>query len=365
MILLFVTVFDPAKIAKLASAFLLMLFAFNCLAVIVMRESQIDSYDPGFKSPWYPWMQIVGIIAPLAMIMIMGWLPIAFTAGLVVVGICWFWYYGKPRVNRGGAIFHLFARLGQRRFEGLDRELRSILKEKGLRTDDPYDEVVVDASVIDESGDVNFEHLVHRASEQLAVRLPISADQLASSFMEGTRVGATPVSHGAALPHQRLPNLDKPLMVLARSARGVTVDVQFDFIDHAHDQMIHAVIFLISPEEDAAQHLRILAQVAKRIDDDQFITDWLAAPNEESIKQILLRDERFVSILLDPQLPTGNMIDKPVRDLGLPEGSLVAMVHRGGRMIVPRGSTMLQSGDSITIIGETKAIAQLRTRFES
>ena len=44
--------------------------------------------------------------------------------------------YARDRVNRGRTIFHVFAHFGQRRFEGLDRELRSILKEKGLRHDD-------------------------------------------------------------------------------------------------------------------------------------------------------------------------------------------------------------------------------------
>ena len=54
MILICVTFIDPTRIAKLASAFQLMLFAMLSTAVIVMRESQIESYDPGFKSPLYP-----------------------------------------------------------------------------------------------------------------------------------------------------------------------------------------------------------------------------------------------------------------------------------------------------------------------
>ena len=46
---------DPTGIAKLASAFQLMVFALICLAVIIIRESKIEAYDPGFKSPLYPW----------------------------------------------------------------------------------------------------------------------------------------------------------------------------------------------------------------------------------------------------------------------------------------------------------------------
>ncbi len=59
---------DPAKIAKLASAFQLLMFALVCLAVIVMRESRIEAYDPGYRSPFYPWMHLVGIFLPFVFI---------------------------------------------------------------------------------------------------------------------------------------------------------------------------------------------------------------------------------------------------------------------------------------------------------
>ena len=82
LIILVLLFFDPTRIAKLASSFQLLMFALACFAVIVMRESHIQSYDPGYKSPLYPWMQIFGIIAPMVLIFEMGWVPILFTAGL-------------------------------------------------------------------------------------------------------------------------------------------------------------------------------------------------------------------------------------------------------------------------------------------
>lgn len=364
VVLLFVTVFDATKIAKLASAFLLLLFAFNCLSVIVMRESKIDSYDPGFRSPFYPWTQIVGVIGPMVFIIIMGWLPILFCLGVITFGSLWYFYYARHRVNRGGAIYHLFARLGQRRYEGLDRELRSILKEKGLRAEDPYDEVVACAPFVDAAPAANFEQVVHQASEKLAVHLPLSAEQLTELFMEGTRVGATPVSKGVALPHARLPGLDMPLMILARTAGGVHVDVKVDFVEHASEQAIYAVIFLISPEENASQHLRILAQVAQHVDDQRFIEEWLAAKSEQRIKEILLHDERYCSLRLKRSGPTETLIDRAVRQLDLPDDSLIAMIHRGDEVIVPRGDTVLNENDQLMIVGLPKSIQQIQTKYQ-
>lgn len=363
LILLSILVFDPTKIAKLASAFLLLLFAFNCLAVIVMRASRIESYDPGFVCPWYPWLQLAGIVGPLALIVMMGWLPRLFTLGLITLGTCWYIGYARRRIVRGGAIYHLFARWGQNRFEGLDRELRGILKEKGLREDDPYDEVVAQAAVIDIAEQINFEQLVRRASEQLALHLPLSAEQLTSSFMEGTRVGATPVSKGVALPHIRLADLKQPFMVLVRVSTGVHVEVEVDFVEHSADQAIYTVIFLISPEENAAQHLRLLAQVAQHIDDKQFMNDWLAAKNEQQLKEILLREDRFLSLHLKKESSAARFIGKSLHDLPIPEYSLIALIHRNNKMIVPHRSTVLQENDRLTIIALPKTIQKLKEEY--
>ncbi|MHC5108824.1 MAG: amino acid permease [Planctomycetota bacterium] len=363
VIVLFVTLLDPTKIAKLASTFLLMLFAMNCLAVIVMRESRIESYDPGFRSPWYPWMQIIGIAGPMAYIIVMGWLPMIFAAGIVTVGAAWYFYYASSRVVRGGAIYHLLARLGQRRFEGLDRELRGILKEKGLRDKDPYDEVVAHASVIEADTDDTFEDIVLRASEKLSASLQLKADQLFRSFMEGTRIGATPVSKGVALPHLRLSGLEQPIMVLARSRNGVRVDVELEYVDHTPDQAIHAIIFLVSSEENAAQHLRVLAQIAQNVDQEEFTGDWLAAAHEQHLRETLLRNERFIALHLQTGSPSSAMIGARVSELAWPEDTLVALVHRNGQVVVPRGRTKLEEGDRLTIVGLPESIQKIRNQY--
>lgn len=113
LILGFVIVFSPIAIAKLASSFKLLLFAMSCSAVIVMRESQIISYDPGYRSPFYPWLHVLGIVAPIWLIAQNGLLSIAFTGGLLLFGVIWYRFYARKRVNRSGAILHVFRRLGR------------------------------------------------------------------------------------------------------------------------------------------------------------------------------------------------------------------------------------------------------------
>ncbi len=358
--------FDPTGIAKLASAFQLLMFALVCLAVIVMRESRIEAYDPGYRSPLYPWMQIAGIVAPLVLIFEMGKLPILFSLGMVVVAVGWYLAFARGRTGRSGAIYHLLARLAEQRLDsGLEVELRHILREKGLRDEDPFDHVVAEATTLDLDGRerVTFEELVEWVSRELEDRVPATAGELATGFFEGTRIGATMMSKGVSLPQLRLFGLEQPQLVLVRSRRGVFVDVTDVHGEHSPSEPVYCLFFLVSPEEDPKQHLRILAHVAERVDDDGFLDEWLRARNEQVLKEVLLRDERFLSLKLRPEGRSARLIGRPIRDLGLPEGVLVALVRRGGEIAVPHGKTVLQARDRLTIIGTPPDIRRLHRDY--
>ncbi|RLB41636.1 MAG: amino acid permease, partial [Deltaproteobacteria bacterium] len=363
LILAFVILFDPTKIAKLAGAFQMIMFALACLAVVVMRESHIESYDPGYRAPLYPWLQLFGIVAPIWLIAQMGWLPIPFTGGLVVFGTIWYLYYARKRVSRDGAIYHLFERWGQRRYEGLDRELRNILKEKGLRSDDPFERTIARSFAIDLDEGQPFDEVVRLASERLEHRIPGAAADIFEEFQQGTRIGATPVTHGVALPHLKKAGLMQAEMVLVRSKEGVVVPPD-DFHDGEEEQIVHALFFLVSPDKDPGQHLRILAQIAERVDDEDFMEAWLTASSDQQLREIMLRDDRFLTLDLDREAKSGTYIGKSLSQLQIPEGALVALIRRGEDMMVPRGNTELRQGDRLTIIGDPETIRQMAASFD-
>ena len=364
-ILLILVVFDPLKIAKLASAFQLLLFSLNCLAVIVMRESKIDSYDPAFRSPFYPWMQVIGMLLPFVLISAMGWLPTFFTGGLVAAGAGWYFYYARGRTERGGAILHVFERLGRKRFEGLDTELRGILKEKGLRQEDPFDEIVARSHVVDVDDEVDYEDVAGRVATLMAERVPTGAEEILAGFLRGTRVGMTPVAHGVALPHLRLPGLDLSEMVLVRTRKGMRIEVA-DSLGHLQhlEQPVRAAFFFVSPEDNPGQHLRILARIAERVDDDDFMPNWLGAENEQQLNETLLHNERYLPLHVAETGKTARLAGQSVAALVFPRDCLIAIVRRGDFTFVPRGSTVLQTGDRLTIIGQPEGIGTLREEME-
>jgi APA family basic amino acid/polyamine antiporter len=103
----FVPVVD---LAKLASAFQILVFAIINVALIVFRTSDIDSYQPSFRAPGYPYVQVVGLVGGLGLLTQMGTIPILGAAGLVVGGVAWYLLYGRRRTDREGALGVVLAR---------------------------------------------------------------------------------------------------------------------------------------------------------------------------------------------------------------------------------------------------------------
>ena len=359
-----IVLLDVEGIAKLASAFQLVIFALINVAVLVMRESRIPGYVPGYRSPFYPWLQIAGVITPFFLVAQMGAMAIGLTMLMITACVAWYVYYVKdnPLVDREGAIYHLFERLGRRRYEGLDGELRTILKEKGMEDEAPFERLVTTAAVLEIPAGATFEQVTLEAAELLAPRLPLSAEALAERFLDGSRFGATPVSHGVALPHHRLPGVADSLLVMARSAAGFRLPPLLDQPD-LEGEPVYAALFLVSPEDPPGAHLRTLANIAGRIDEGDFLDAWLAARTEQELKEVLLRNDRYLSLALAPGGATAALVGKALRETAFPAGTLVALIRRDGMSTVPSGSTILQAGDHITVIGEAGGIRALREQY--
>jgi Trk K+ transport system NAD-binding subunit len=81
------------------------------------------------------------------------------------------------------------------------------------------------------------------------------------------------------------------------------------------------------------------------------------------MKEILLRDDRFLSLRLEHATNTEELIGLPIRSLNFPEDCLVALIQRRGHMVIPRGSTQLEEGDQLTLIGEEQGIKSLKEQF--
>lgn len=120
-VLLLLIAFVPVvDLAKLASAFKILVFSMSNVALIAFRESDMEEYDPDFKSPGYPFVQIFGVVSGFVLISQMGLLSIIGAIGIILAGVILYFGYGRKKTDRKGAISSI--RGGEKSGENVDAE---------------------------------------------------------------------------------------------------------------------------------------------------------------------------------------------------------------------------------------------------
>jgi PTS system nitrogen regulatory IIA component len=98
---------------------------------------------------------------------------------------------------------------------------------------------------------------------------------------ERERLGTTGVGHGIAIPHGRVPGLEKVSGFFTR----LTQPVNFEAID---DKPVDLVFLLLAPEAAGADHLHALATVSRLLRDPKLCEQLRSAKDEGAIYRALL-----------------------------------------------------------------------------
>ena len=101
-------------------------------------------------------------------------------------------------------------------------------------------------------------------------------------LVERERLGTTGVGHGIAIPHGKLPELDKLYALFAR----LETPIDFDSID---DEAVDLIFLLLAPESAGADHLKALARISRLLR-DQNICAKLRGTSESDALYALLTD---------------------------------------------------------------------------
>ncbi len=85
-----------------------------------------------------------------------------------------------------------------------------------------------------------------------------------------------------------------------------------------------------------------------------------------------VRRGRVVSLVEMPEeaeimeivaLPTTAVVDRPLRDLNMPKGSIVAAISRGEQIIIPKGESRILPGDRVVLFALPEAISKVERLF--
>lgn len=99
-------------------------------------------------------------------------------------------------------------------------------------------------------------------------------------LIERERLGTTGVGNGIAIPHGKLPGLDKLYGLFAR----LETPIDFDAID---EQPVDLICLLLAPESAGADHLKALARVSRLLRDRSICEKLRGSDSAEAIYALL------------------------------------------------------------------------------
>ena len=273
-------------LVKVASELLILLFIFTNIAVIIMRESKLQNYQPKFRSPLYPGMQILGIIGCGFLLAEMGRF-ILFLSGLLIgVGLVWYLVYAGARARREFGLIHVIERIANKELTSgqLAKELKGIIRERDEIVEDRFDHLIKESVVLDLEGSLSGDEFFQKVSSFLAGKLGIEPQELTNAFIRRERESTTVIGPGLAIPHIIIEGRHKFGILLARAKQGV--------IFSGTSSPVHTVFVLVGTRDERNFHLRALAAIAQIAQDEDFDKKWLSARNNEELRDIVLLAER-------------------------------------------------------------------------
>lgn len=149
------------------------------------------------------------------------------------------------------------------------------------------DILVKDAVLLDVASGQKQETL-RELSQALATAEPrLEADRLLEVLLERERLQSTGIGDGVAIPHGKVPGLERLVASFARSREGV----DFDSID---GQKTHLFFLLVVPEHAGGMHLKALARISRFFRDAAFRKALEEAESREDVfRAIEEEDAKF------------------------------------------------------------------------
>jgi PTS system nitrogen regulatory IIA component len=149
------------------------------------------------------------------------------------------------------------------------------------------DILVREAVVLDLASRTKGEVLAEMARALAAAEPRLDADRLLEVLLERESLQSTGIGEGVAIPHGKLPGLDRLLASFARSRPGV----DFESID---GQPTHLFFLLVVPEHSGGQHLKALARISRFFRDAAFRKHLLEAEQFDDVfRAIEEEDAKF------------------------------------------------------------------------
>jgi mannitol/fructose-specific phosphotransferase system IIA component (Ntr-type) len=273
-------------LVEAASVVLILTNLLSCTSVIILRESRLHNYQPRFRAPLYPWIQILGIVGFGFLIIKMGTEALLISCLLIIVAVFIYWFYGRIRANREYALLHLIERVTAKELTtySLESELREIIKERDDIIRDRFDSIVEECAVLDIKESVSLEEFFRQAANAMSEQLGLDASVLFDLLVQREEETSTVLNPDLAIPHIIIEGERTFDMLLVRARKGVTFSPEYP--------EVNTIFVLVGTKDERNFHLRALSAIAQIIQDPTFEKKWMAATNKQALRDIVLLGKR-------------------------------------------------------------------------
>ena len=277
---------DLEMLVKSASTVILTSYLLASISTIILRESKVQNYRPSFKTPFYPWLQIITILIFIALILDMGLQAIEISVGLILICLIIYLVYGR-KSNQEYALLHLIERVMDKKLtnRGLEEELKEIIHDRDEIVKDEFDHLIEKAVVFDFDKKLQLDDFFELVSSGIAKsHKQFKTEVILQMLREREAESSTALTPLVAIPHMIAEGEKIFDIFIARSSAGIHFS--------ATHPTVKAVFIIIGSRDKRNLHLRSLAAIAQLIQNPDFEEKWLNAANPESLRDLLLLGER-------------------------------------------------------------------------
>ena len=115
----------------------------------------------------------------------------------------------------------------------------------------------------------------------------LDESQLARVLIDREGLASTAIGQGVAIPHGKLPQLDRIVACLGRARSGV----DFDSMD---GKPTYLFFVMVAPENSAGAHLKALARISRVFKDEVFRTQLLGAADGDAMFELIqVEDDKY------------------------------------------------------------------------
>lgn len=276
-------------LVEAASLIIILGFVLSCVCIIVLRESQVQNYRPGFRAPFYPFLQIAGILGFSLLVFKAGIHAFLIFSALFSVGLLSYWFYGRNRLRKDYALLHLVERLTSRELVTgtLEQELKEVVRDRDEIPSDRLDQLVATCPVLDMPRRVTAEQCFEEVAGKLAEALRMKPSELADKLLEREGESSTVLTPFLAIPHTVVPGEGSFGMALVRNREGILFG--------PGAEGVKAMFVLAGTRDERNFHLRALAGIAQTVQEPGFEKRWMNARGIEGLRDVLLLAKRVRS----------------------------------------------------------------------